>query len=129
LEITHAGATLFGPGGDVLRQGIGVHQTALYDMASATLLFLFLYVLSRSSRRPGILTLTFGAWYGAMRIVEDSVRVDKRFFGLTGSQWTGMTVSAICLVTLVAWALASRRRTTVDALPGRDGGTPPPAAV
>ena len=129
LEITHAGTTLFGPGGDVLRRGIGVHQTALYDMASATLLFLFLYALSRAPRRLGILTLTFGAWYGAMRIVEDSVRVDKRFFGLTGSQWTGMTVSAICIVTLIAWALASRRRTTVDALSGRDGGTPPHAAV
>jgi phosphatidylglycerol:prolipoprotein diacylglycerol transferase len=108
LLVTKTGATLFSAGGDVLRTGVGVHQTALYDMVSATLLFLLLYHLSRAPRRTGILTLTFGAWYGAMRIVEDSVRVDKRFFGLTGSQWTGMTVSAICIVTLIAWAVSTR---------------------
>ena len=114
LLITKTGATLYAPSGAILAKGIGVHQTALYDMVSATLLFLLLYRLSRSPRRMGVLTLTFGAWYGAMRVVEDSVRVDKRFFGLTGSQWTGMTVSAICIVTLIAWAIASRRRSVEE---------------
>ena len=28
-------------------------------------------------------------------------RVDKRVFGLTGSQWTGLTVSIVCIVTLI----------------------------
>jgi prolipoprotein diacylglyceryltransferase len=79
-------------------------------MMSATLLFLLLYAINRRPRRLGVITLTFGAWYGAMRVVEDSLRVDKRFGGLTGSQWTGMTVSVLCLVTLLAWAIASRRR-------------------
>ena len=46
----------------------GVHQTALYDLMSATALFVLLYVvLMRSPRREGILTLTFGLWYGVSR--------------------------------------------------------------
>ncbi len=108
LVITNAGAKLYDASGHLLGSGVGVHQTALYDMASATLLFLLLYALNRRPRRMGILTLTFGAWYGAMRVVEDLLRVDKRFFGLTGSQWTGMTVSIICVVTLIAWAIGAR---------------------
>jgi phosphatidylglycerol---prolipoprotein diacylglyceryl transferase len=125
LMITRAGATLYGANGDVLGKGVGVHQTALYDMASATLLFLLLYALSRAPRRTGVLTLTFGAWYGAMRVVEDSLRIDKRFFGLTGSQWTGVSVSAICILTLIAWAIASgRRRGELDSELGPSSGNP-----
>jgi prolipoprotein diacylglyceryltransferase len=91
-----------------LASGVGVHQTALYDMVSATLLFLLLYALSLQPRRLGILTLTFGAWYGTSRVLEDFLRVDKRFFGLTGSQWTGLTVALICLATLAWYATHPR---------------------
>jgi phosphatidylglycerol:prolipoprotein diacylglycerol transferase len=110
LEITHTGAVLTSSTGEVLGSGVGVHQTALYDMFFATVLFLILYRLSWVPRRLGILTLTFGAFYGAARVIEDFLRVDKRIFGLTGSQWTGMTVSLICLVTLIVWAVRSRSR-------------------
>jgi phosphatidylglycerol:prolipoprotein diacylglycerol transferase len=112
LVIDAREAVLTSPAGEVLARGVGVHQTALYDMIFATLLFVTLYLLSRRPRRLGILTLTFGAWYGATRLLEDSLRVDKRFFGLTGSQWTALTVSLLCLATLLAWAIASRRRGT-----------------
>jgi phosphatidylglycerol:prolipoprotein diacylglycerol transferase len=105
LELTRQQATLTSSTGELLGSGVGVHQTALYDMFFATLLFLALYTLSRSPRRLGILTLTFGAWYGATRVLEDFLRVDKRVFGLTGSQWTGMTVSILCLTILVTWAI------------------------
>ncbi len=108
LLVTSRGATLFAANGDILSTGSGVHQTALYDMIGATLLFLVLYALSRKARRLGVLTLTFGAWYGAMRVVEDFLRVDKRFFGMTGSQWTGLTVSLVCILVLIAWAARSR---------------------
>jgi phosphatidylglycerol:prolipoprotein diacylglycerol transferase len=110
LEITRQGATLTSSTGELLGSGVGVHQTALYDMVSATLLFLLLYALSRSPRRIGVLTLTFGAWYGASRVIEDFLRVDKLWFGMTGSQWTGLTVSLICVVTLLTWAQRSRAR-------------------
>ena len=110
LILSRGGAVLLSPSGETLSTGAGVHQTALYDMISATLLFLVLYVLSRRERRLGILTLTFGAWYGITRLLEDFLRVDKRFFGLTGSQWTGMTVALICLALLLWFATHPRER-------------------
>jgi phosphatidylglycerol:prolipoprotein diacylglycerol transferase len=108
LGLTRTGAKLFAPTGELLGSGTGVHQTALYDMFLATLLFITLYLLSRRPRRLGVLTLTFGAWYGATRVLEDFLRVDKRIFGMTGSQWTGLTVSILSLVTLAVWALRAR---------------------
>ncbi len=114
VEYTRAGAKLLSATGRVLATGTGLHQTALYDMISVTLLFLVLYVFSRSLRRQGVLTLMFGAWYGAMRVVEDFLRVDKRFFGLTGSQWTGLTVSVLCLLTLAVWAIRAPRAPRVE---------------
>lgn len=118
--ITRGEATLR-EGSRVLAEGVGVHQTALYDMLSAAALFLVLcFVLMRKPRREGILTLTFGLWYGVSRIVEDSLRIDKRFFGLTGSQWTALTVAAICAVILIGFAV----RQDPDAPSG--GGPPPP---
>jgi phosphatidylglycerol---prolipoprotein diacylglyceryl transferase len=101
--ITREGARLLDETGRVIAEGVGVHQTALYDMVSAAALFAVLFlVLMRKPRREGILTLTFGLWYGLARIVEDSLRIDKRFFGLTGSQWTALTVAMIS-AGLLAW--------------------------
>jgi len=136
LTITKAGATLTSSTGELLGQGVGVHQTALYDMVSATLLFFLLFALSRRWYRAGVLTLVFGAWYGAMRVVEDFLRVDKRIFGLTGSQWTGMIVSIICIVTLISWsrrpdaALAEGEPPDHEGPPPEDdeGGPPDPTA-
>ena len=108
LTFERGSATLTSATGELLGSGVGVHQTALYDMFFATCIFLVLYVLSRSPRRLGILTLTFGAAYGAARVLEDFLRVDKRIFGMTGSQWTGLTVSVICIVTLIVWAIRAR---------------------
>lgn len=126
MIVTRAGAVLFGSNGDIVSRGVGVHQTALYDMVSATLLFLVLYALSRTRRRLGVLTLVFGAWYGAMRVVEDFLRVDKRFFGMTGSQWTGLVVSVICVVTLIVWAVRPERgRSTAG--PEQEGAAEPDA--
>jgi phosphatidylglycerol:prolipoprotein diacylglycerol transferase len=107
LTITHEAARLTTPAGRLLAVGVGVHQTALYDMFFATCLFLVLYGLSRAPRRLGVLTLVFGAVYGATRVLEDFLRVDKRVFGMTGSQWTGLTVSIVCIVTLIAWAVGA----------------------
>ncbi|MEX0650808.1 MAG: prolipoprotein diacylglyceryl transferase family protein [Actinomycetota bacterium] len=110
-------------GAVVLAEGVGVHQTALYDMFSALVLFGLLYVvMMRRPRREGILTLTFGLWYGLSRILEDSLRIDKRFFGLTGSQWTALTVATICAALLV-WFAA---RSNPDAPSG--GGAEPDVA-
>ena len=110
LAISHQEAVLTSASGNVLSAGVGIHQTALYDMFFATVLFLLLYGLSRQPRRLGVLTLTFGAIYGLVRVFEDFLRVDKRIFGMTGSQWTGLTVSLVCIAVLAIWAVRARGR-------------------
>ena len=117
MEITREGATLTSATGELVAQGVGVHQTALYDMIGATALFVLLYALSRRPLRRGVLTLTFGAWYGTLRVIEDFLRIDKRIFGLTGSQWTGAAVAIACIVTLIVWSRRRSRDPDLD----RDG--------
>ena len=108
IVITRAGATLFGANGNVIERGAGVHQTALYDIVSASILFVVLWRLNRRPRREGVLTLTFGLWYGATRFITDFLRIDKRFFGLTGSQWTALTVAILSAAILIWWATRPR---------------------
>ena len=78
-----------------------VHQTALYDFFDTIVLLAVLLKLRQRERYDGFLILVFGAWYGAMRVVEDFLREDVRHFGLTGSQWTALATIAVCLSGLV----------------------------
>jgi phosphatidylglycerol:prolipoprotein diacylglycerol transferase len=96
--IGRGGAVLTDAAGTTLAQGIGVHQTALYDMLLAWVLFGVLWWFIRRDRREGTAALLFGVWYGCARLVEDSLRIDKRFGPLTGSQWTALTVVVVCLL-------------------------------
>jgi prolipoprotein diacylglyceryltransferase len=123
--ITREGADLFGAGGSVLAQGVGVHQTAIYDMFSTALLFVLLWFMNKRPRREGVLFLTFLIWYGSVRIITDFLRVDKRFFGLTGSQWTSVAAVSISVALLVWWAIESKRRSRA----GVDSGAPSTAFV
>jgi prolipoprotein diacylglyceryltransferase len=82
--------------------GQAVHQPALYDLFSVTLLLLVLLRLRKTIRYDGFLTLFFGAWYGTGRFIEDFFRIDETHgTGLTGSQWTAITVLTLCLFCLV----------------------------
>lgn len=103
--ITAKGATLVGADGTVLGHGVGVHQTALYDLFIAMALVLFLVFLNRALRRPGVLFLTYVTWYGSGRIITDFLRVENRFFGLTGSQWTSVVAVTVAVVVLIRFAL------------------------
>jgi prolipoprotein diacylglyceryl transferase len=118
-------------GSEVVARGIGVHQTAMYDMILAGLLFAFLWWFIRSPRREGVVTLTFGLAYGCIRLLEDSLRIDKRFGPFTGSQWTALIVALICAGLLISLAISKRAGPTT---PGRrepvpEGATPEVAAT
>jgi phosphatidylglycerol---prolipoprotein diacylglyceryl transferase len=119
--ITAQAATLTGPEGRVLGQGVGVHQTALYDLFIAMALVLFLVFLNQRLRRPGVLFLTYAGWYGAGRILTDFLRVENRFFGLTGSQWTSVAAVALGIGVLVWFALRPLQQPPGDGT-GTDGG-------
>ena len=117
-KIQRSGATLLDVSGKVLATGAGVHQTALYDMLLASVLFAILWTMFRKPRREGVLALTFGLYYGCSRLLEDSLRIDKRFGPFTGSQWTALTVATISAAILVWWAVQARGRPDAS-----DGGT------
>jgi phosphatidylglycerol:prolipoprotein diacylglycerol transferase len=103
--ITREGARLLDGAGQLIGKGVGVHQTALYDMILAAVLFGFLWWFIREDRREGIATLVFGVWYGCNRLLEDSLRIDKRFGPFTGSQWTALVVVLVSvgILTWFAW--------------------------
>lgn len=103
--ITEQRAILESPTGVTLARGIGVHQTALYDLFIAMGLVLLLVYLNRVPRRSGVLIATFGLWYGTGRIITDFLRVENRFFGLTGSQWSSCVAVAVSLFVLVRFAM------------------------
>jgi prolipoprotein diacylglyceryltransferase len=111
LEVfQRTGAKLLDAKGALLATGVGVHQTAMYDMLLAWILFAILWNLGKQTRREGVLALTFGLYYGLARLLEDSLRIDKRFLGpFTGSQWTALTFASISAVILIWWAVQSRR--------------------
>ncbi|CAN5483938.1 prolipoprotein diacylglyceryl transferase [soil metagenome] len=98
--------------------GEAVHQPALYDLASVTVLLAMLLVLRRRQRWDGWLIAVFVAWYGTGRFVEDFFRIDETHgTGLTGSQWASIVAVAIAVFMLVI-----RRRTPTI---GRWRQTPP----
>ena len=57
LEIIRRGSAELRNGVDVISQGVGVHQTAMYDMLLAWILFGILWWFIREPRREGLATL------------------------------------------------------------------------
>jgi phosphatidylglycerol---prolipoprotein diacylglyceryl transferase len=97
--------------------GVGVHQTALYDMLLAWILFAILWRFTRQPRREGLATLLFAIYYGCCRLLEDFLRVDKRFGPLTGSQWTALTVVIVCGALWAYLAISHRPGPTTPTRP------------
>jgi phosphatidylglycerol:prolipoprotein diacylglycerol transferase len=103
--LERGGSRLLDEAGTVIAQGSGLHQTALYDMLLAWVLFGVLWFFSSKDRREGTTALLFTTWYGCARLLEDSLRIDKRFGPLTGSQWTALTVVLVSIGVLVYFAV------------------------
>jgi phosphatidylglycerol:prolipoprotein diacylglycerol transferase len=97
-----------------------LHQTALYDFFSTALLLGVLLWFGRRVRNTGFLIIVFTCWYGAMRVITDFLRVDRRYVGLTGSQLMSLAVGLTCLYLLLRFrgAPPSWRR------PGGQGDDP-----
>ena len=81
-----------------------MHQTALYDFIGTMVLVSVLVWMNRRPRRTGVLFLTFSTWYATGRVITDFLRIDKTFFGLTGSQWSSLAVVILSVATLIRFA-------------------------
>lgn len=105
-----------------IRQGVVVHQTALYDSVWSLVIFGLLMKLDKKRRRTGFLTLTWAALYASGRILTDFARVDETRFGLglTGSQLTSIIVLVVCL-----YFLYRGRGTAPEVLPEAPAGMGP----
>jgi prolipoprotein diacylglyceryltransferase len=127
IEIIKRGSAELHSGLETIATGVGVHQTAMYDMLIAWALFAFLWWFIREPRREGTATLAFAIWYGCARLLEDFLRIDKRFGPLTGSQWTALTVVVVSVALLTLRAMTKSPGPTT---PGRgQGGDEPEQAA
>lgn len=86
-----------------------LHQTALYDLISTAVLLGVLLFIGRKVRPTGLLIIVFTIWYTAMRVITDYLRVDKRYFGLTGSQLMSIAVGVACIYLLARYRGAPYR--------------------
>ena len=102
-----------------------VHLTAAYDLLVAALVAGVLIALRYRVLRLGERTLVFAALYGAGRFAFDFLRQDVRRFGLTGSQWTALTVATVAVVLL----LVRRRRDLPAEVTARPELKDPPAGL
>jgi len=89
-------------GDTALLEGTTFHNTSLYEFLYMVVLFLGMGALVLAARRrgrevvPGTLVGIFVVYYGVLRFISDSLRVnDERVLGMTGAQW-------MCLVMIPA---------------------------
>jgi prolipoprotein diacylglyceryl transferase len=115
--LERSGSQLLDRTGAVIASGVGVHQTALYDMLLAWGLFALLWWFTNRSRREGLAALVFAIYYGCCRLLEDFLRIDKRFGPLTGSQWTALTVVLVCVAIWGYLAVSKRPGPTTPPRP------------
>jgi len=105
-----------------------LHQTAIYDFLSTLVLLGVLLWLGRRAHKTGFMILVFTIWYSAMRVITDFLRVDKRYFGLTGSQLMTLAVGLACVALLLRYRGAPPRFADPPAPdPGVEPDHSPPA--
>jgi phosphatidylglycerol:prolipoprotein diacylglycerol transferase len=109
-----------------LTKGLVFHQTAIYELLYLAVLFVFLtWLLYVRKQRPSAGTALgiFCAYYGVMRFISDSLRVnDERIAHLTGAQYL-----CLALLPTSVWILVRVRKLLVaDAQAGMVPGLPAP---
>lgn len=89
--------------------GVTRHDLGLYEALNSALMAVTFLWLVRRKARAGVFIGVFSVWYGAFRVVADTLRtVDTRYFGLTPGQYLGGTLAIFGAVLLV-W-ITSRQK-------------------
>lgn len=81
-----------------------LHQTALYDFLAAGIVFLLMLAYERRERWDGFFVATWVFGYGGLRFLSDFAREDRRFLGLTGSQYAVLTA----ILAMATWLVVKR---------------------
>lgn len=81
---------------------VAMHQTALYDFISAGLLLVLILFLERRPRWDGFFVATYVYWYGSFRFLVDFLREDRRWFGLTPSQYV-VLAAMVAVTVFIRW--------------------------
>ncbi len=87
-----------------------VLQTALVDAVVALVVTLVLLVVERRTATRGALAATWVVAYGVLRVAGDALRLDRRFLGLTGTQWA-LSAAVLVVVVLVVRTRHDHRST------------------
>lgn len=95
---------------------VAVHQTALYDGLAALVVLVVTLALVGRPVFTGAIAASWVLVYAPLRGLGDVLREDRRWFGLTGSQWTLL----VAAVAVVLWLVRRWRR-------GAAGDPHPPA--
>jgi phosphatidylglycerol:prolipoprotein diacylglycerol transferase len=87
------------------------HPSQLYQFAlEGVLLFVFLWVLSRRQRAPGVIGGWFLIGYATLRIVAEFAREPDNFLGLLALRLTLGQWLSLPLLVVGAWLLWRARR-------------------
>lgn len=89
---------------------VALHQTALYDGLAALVVLVVVLVLVRRRLFPGAIAAAWVLVYAPLRGLGDVLREDRRWFGLTGSQWALLATT----VAVLAWLARRRAREASD---------------
>jgi prolipoprotein diacylglyceryltransferase len=128
------------PGSGISCPALGevVHQTALYDLASALVLLPVVLLLSRRRRFDGFLIMSTATWYAVVRYVSDYARSGPLYAGFRGTQWVSIVLGLFGVWYLVRGSRfgvvspplppthpAAATRTEPPAPPGTEPAAPP----
>lgn len=95
------------------------HPSQLYAaFGEGLFIFVFLFLLWRSPRKPGFVCATFIILYAGVRIADEFFRtpdahIGFQLFGLTRGQWLSIVMMAIGFVMMFVWT-----RTATSTIPG-----------
>ncbi len=85
----------------VIYEGVARHPGAFYEMLALVILFVVLIKLRKKNLEKGLLFQYYIIGYSIQRFLIDFLRTDQTYYGLTGTQWCLIGLSAIATIIII----------------------------